>query len=367
MSVDAIPIELSHAIADIHAQRAHGFRHLESSGIRKSALDAFERFLTAEDTLSRPSLIVRCRVNGGDWDVRVVVDKPVSHTRLTETLLPFVQGLTPQPRGCADFFLLISDNVYVSAHRQQECLEHFKRVPFLRCDQSDDDRLSMHTIQIPDFFVLDRTYADELTAIERAVAAQPFETRIETIKWRGSLHGSQYANDGNYAQFRRYTLLMLSLQHPDIVDARLTNYNVEESESGAALRKRLESTFGQPADALPAQAFVAYKYLISTDGVGAGWKRLPTILASGSVLLMQHRWTQFFYPGLKPWVHYVPVDDDLSDLIERYRWLTAHPSDAQAIAGNGLRFARTILTPTALATYFREVVERCGELYRPGA
>ena len=359
-------VDMGH-LANIHAQRARSFNDLAANGIRKSEVDAFEQFLIDPGTLARPSLIVRCRVDHGEWDVRVVVDKRMSQPRLTGTFLPFVRGLDPQPRGQAEFFLLVSDNVYVSPHRQRECLDFFSRVPFVRCDQSEDDPLTMRTIQIPDYFLLDRTYADELRAIADAVAAHPFDTRIETITWRGSLHGSQYANDANYSQFRRFTLLMLSLQHPGIVDARLTNYHVEESESGAALRARLERMFGGPADALPAEAFAAYKYLISTDGVGAGWKRLPISLAAGSVVLMQHRWTQFFYPGLAPWVHYVPVADDLGDLIERYHWLTAHPSEARTIADAGLRFAHTHLTPPALAAYFREVIEACGELYRPDA
>lgn len=358
---------MSDAVADICAQRDSGFTYLDSHGIKRSVLDAFEAFLTAPGTLSRPSLIIRCQVTNGDWNIRVVVDKRISRSRLNGTFLPLTRRLELHDSGRADFFVLVSDNLYVSEHRQRECIDYFKNVPFLRCDQSDDDQVSMHTILIPDYFILDGQYADDLMAIERAARAHPFEQRIEVVKWRGSLHGPQYPNDENYWHFPRYRLALVSREHPAIVDARLTNYDVEESESGAALRQRLERMFGPEADVLPAEAFVPYKYLISIDGVGAGWKRLPTSLASGSVVLMQHRWRQFFYPGLKPWVHYVPVADDMSDLVERYEWLTTHPSEAKTIAENGLRFARQILTPIALETYFLDVVTTCGELYRPDA
>ena len=90
---------------------------------------------------------------------------------------------------------------------------------------------------------------------------------------------------------------------------------------------------------------------------------MPNILASGSVLLLQHRWSQFFYPGLKPWIHYVPLKYDISDLIERYEWLIAHPSQAKIIGENGQRFAKEILHPTVLETFFVEIVNKCSELY----
>jgi hypothetical protein len=354
------------AIAAIAARREEDFRCLDRNGIRASALDRFESFLTAPDTLSQPSLVIRCQIADGDWTIRTVVDKSISRWRLTEAFAPLTPRLTPRRRR-ADFFVLISDTLHVAAHRKQECIEHFTSVPFLRCDRSEDDPLTMHAIMIPDFFVLHRQYADELAAIERAVHEHPFEQRLDVLKWRGGFHGPHYANDDNYRSFPRYWLVLTSRAHPEIVDARLTNHRVEPSESGVALRQRLEREFGAPATVIPVEAFVAYKYLISTDGVGAAWKRLPTILASGSVLLMQHRWQQFFYAGLQPWVHYVPVKDDMSDLVERYHWLRTHGAHARAIAENGLDFARRILTPRALEASLREVIQRCADLYRPDA
>jgi protein glucosyltransferase len=221
----------------------------------------------------------------------------------------------------------------------------------------------MYSILIPDFYLQDRQYAEDLITIEEAVKANPFEQRQDTIKWRGSLSGSEYPNLENYRRFPRYALLMMSLTYPNVIDARLTNYDFGDNEWGAALRERLEQEFGCPAEKLPATGFVPYKYLISLDGVGAAWKRVATILASGSVLLLHHRWKQFFYPGLKPWVHYVPLKYDFSDVIEQYEWLIAHPSQAKRIAENGLQFAREILYPRALETYFAEVVNKCSELY----
>lgn len=32
-------------------------------------------------------------------------------------------------------------------------------------------------------------------------------------------------------------------------------------------------------------------------------------------------WYEWYYDILKPWVHYVPVKRDLSDLVEKIEWL----------------------------------------------
>ena len=50
--------------------------------------------------------------------------------------------------------------------------------------------------------------------------------------------------------------------------------------------------------------------------------RLGKLFTSGAVVLKP--WAAgypFYYGALKAWEHYVPLKDDLSDLLERVRWL----------------------------------------------
>jgi hypothetical protein len=356
----------SEAIVRIRSQTAGIFGCLISNGIKKSALDEFERFVTAPDTLSQRSMIIRCQVAKHSYSIRTVIDKPISRWRVTECFEPFLKRVLSRLSIEADFFVLVSDSIYVSDKYRSQCLEFLKTVPFLRCDCVDDDALSMNSLLIPDFLMQAVQYKQELGKIEQAVRKNPFNKRIEMVKWRGSLHGTRYVTEDNYHEFPRYKLLTISQRHPDKVDARLTNYSFYNSDgegSGAELSWQFGRMFGSPASVLPAAAFVPYKYLISLDGAVAAWKRVATILFSGSVLMLQHRWREFFYVGLKPWVHYVPVEYDVSNVIEQYEWLKAHPEEARTIADNGRRFAQTILTPTALETHFVEIVARCGELY----
>jgi hypothetical protein len=68
---------------------------------------------------------------------------------------------------------------------------------------------------------------------------------------------------------------------------------------------------------------------------------------------------------MKPWLHYVPLKQDFSDLIDQYYWLVGHPAQARQIAENGRRFAKAVLTPQALETYFAHVLNMCCDLYEP--
>ena len=49
--------------------------------------------------------------------------------------------------------------------------------------------------------------------------------------------------------------------------------------------------------------------------------RLPYLLAGGSLVFKQDsEYYEHFYYQLKPWVHYVPLRQDLSDVEEKVLW-----------------------------------------------
>lgn len=60
-----------------------------------------------------------------------------------------------------------------------------------------------------------------------------------------------------------------------------------------------------------------YKYLISVDGNTCAWQRVPWIMLSGSVLLLvETDMEEWFYADIIPYFHYVPIKNDLSDLVQ---------------------------------------------------
>ena len=80
------------------------------------------------------------------------------------------------------------------------------------------------------------------------------------------------------------------------------------------------------------------------DGNTAAWMRPFTIMYSNSVLMMvdtaKYQW---FYDRLIPWVHYVPLKRDLSDLYAKISWLRTHDDKAKWISKQGRLFVQNYL------------------------
>ena len=91
------------------------------------------------------------------------------------------------------------------------------------------------------------------------------------------------------------------------------------------------------------QMMPRYRYLINVAAVLSAW-RLAEMLATGSLILMQESSDrEVILEWLTPWVHYVPVSQGLSDLVEKVRWLEDHPQEAEAIAKRGFQqFAQRV-------------------------
>lgn len=353
------------AQARIDAQIHRSFTHLETNGTNEALVDAFVAFLRSPGTLRRPSLIVRCRFNDGAIEHSIVVDNSKIHRRLSRQFIPFLDRVRDRLQGRSDVLVLLSDTMYVADSQAAPFVEFLKRVPFLRGDWLDNDPVSNHTLAIPDFTLQDGSYGKEIEQIDQAAARVPFASREELIKWRGRLTGPDYPDAENCRRFPRYHLLKLAAANPSILDARITHYdNFPDTVAGRALRQEMDDLLGGQAPEIPPSDFVFYKYLVSTDGVASTWKRVANSLWTGSVLLMQHRWQQFYYPGLAAWEHYVPVADDMSDLPARFAWLRANPEQAESIGIEGRRFAKSVLSVKSIEDHFAKVLNRCARLPR---
>ena len=64
----------------------------------------------------------------------------------------------------------------------------------------------------------------------------------------------------------------------------------------------------------------------------------------------------YYTEMLQPFVHYIPVKSDLSDLEEKYRWAEDNYEQARKIAQNALEFAKENLTFDAVIEYYANVL-----------
>jgi hypothetical protein len=107
-----------------------------------------------------------------------------------------------------------------------------------------------------------------------------------------------------------------------------------------------------------------YKYLIDCPGNGYS-ARIKWLLATGRPLFIVDRTVvEHWHESLQPWVHYVPVAADLSNLIENHSLLEADPHLYEAIGRNGRQFATDYLTVEAQLCHTAETVRSALEQTR---
>jgi protein glucosyltransferase len=76
------------------------------------------------------------------------------------------------------------------------------------------------------------------------------------------------------------------------------------------------------------------------------------------VLHVGNEWEEFFYPALRPWLHFIPVESaasqaDLQQLLEFLRGNDAH---AREIAERGAAFLRQHLKFADIGCYWRRLL-----------
>lgn len=82
-----------------------------------------------------------------------------------------------------------------------------------------------------------------------------------------------------------------------------------------------------------------YKYILDMDGWSNTWDATVWKLYSGSVLLKTDSvFKQWYYDELKEWIHYIPVENDLSDLNQKIEWCIHNNEQCIEITNNAKQF-----------------------------
>jgi hypothetical protein len=230
-------------------------------------------------------------------------------------------------------------------------------------DVGSESELSFSTadprgLRVPDpYFISRDAYGVERAAFQRAIT--PWAQRSSQVFWRGATTGERRPD---WRSLPRIKLCEIAARDSsgrfdcgvnEVVQAIDPN---EAQEINAA---------GFMRSFVPATEFQAYKYHVDIDGNTNSWPGFfIKLLAGGPVLKVRsaHGYEQWYYSRLKPWLHYIPVEPDLSDLIEKVAWLDSHDAEAQAIGEEGRRLALSMTVDEELT----DAAVRIHEAFRQG-
>ena len=163
-------------------------------------------------------------------------------------------------------------------------------------------------------------YKDASPEVCRRAAEKPYDD--ERAFWIGSI----------FQSLSRKNLWILAQQYPD--------------------KLLVESSFDRK---IPFYEMAKYKYLIDVRGVG--WTdRVKSLLMLGRPLLMEDRTNiEWYMPYMEPMKEFVPIREDLSDLVKKIDYLTHNPDIYKNIVNNAQKFVQQYLMPKPILEYLKKI------------
>ncbi len=189
---------------------------------------------------------------------------------------------------------------------------------------------------VPDHeFLKYRAYSEFRQAVNREWI--DWQRRKTTVFWRGSTTGTRIT-ESNWQNVPRIKLCRIAqdLNDESLIDCKIAKIVQVDND----YVKEIIINSNLLGDYVTNIEFMKYKYLIDIDGNSNAWSGLFKKLLTGScVLKVESEWKQWYYPRLKPWVNYVPIKNDMSDLIEKITWCREHDREARIIGEQGRELA----------------------------
>lgn len=173
----------------------------------------------------------------------------------------------------------------------------------------------------------------------------PWEKKVPKGYFRGSRTSPE-----------RDPLILLSRVNPDLADAEYTKNQAWKSE---------KDTLGKPpAKEVPLADHCKYKYLFNFRGVAASFRLKHLFLCGSLVFHVGDEWLEFFYPQLKPWVHYIPVRQDLSNLRELLQFVKENDEVARQVSERGQQFISDHLRMEDVSCYWESLLKEYAKLLK---
>lgn len=198
---------------------------------------------------------------------------------------------------------------------------------------------------------------------------QDYRYDFDSIKWEDKkpiaiFRGASTGCGTNINDNLRLKLADLGSKHKDILDAGINKWNVRPRISPDNYLKTIEikslpfydeKTNGLVKFVSPIEQ-AKYKYIINVDGHVSAY-RLSLELSMGSViLLVDSKYSLWFKKYLIEYKHYVPVKNDLSNLLDQINWCIKNDEKCKEIAENAKIFYNKYLMKEGVLDYLQKTL-----------
>jgi len=310
--------------------------------------DALDRFMQEHEKECANALLVRISIRANHVLVLpYAIPLHPAHVSMQKTRLDWTMGALMQLAKCTtlpnvDFILCLDDAFNIDIG-----------VPVFGFAKNPN--LGRRTILIPDFEALNGN-ENLLRSVHFANNCYPWEHKKKRAIFRGALTGGDF-NEDSFLTFPRSKAITYSLQFPDLIDARFSYYEGWEG---------FKSCYGDYfSPSMPIEDQIVYKYQLLIDGNSCAYSRAYWQLFSNCVILKQvSENIQWFYRAFLPFVHFIPVNQDMSDLPEMINWALQHDAEAHQISSQTQQFAKNNVSYARIMQYLHLVLVEYAALQR---
>ncbi|MDN3504648.1 MAG: glycosyl transferase family 90 [Rhabdochlamydiaceae bacterium] len=177
-----------------------------------------------------------------------------------------------------------------------------------------------------------------------------WDKKIDKLIWRGNTVGpSEIYSSSKWENLHRGRLVDMSIKRPDIIDAKFTKLSNFKENEYQILMDKMQKCFDHP---LSLEKQFQYRYQIVMDGKCAPFPEIRSKLLSNSILFKPNsKFVMWYSSQLQPYQHYVPVENNLSNLGKQILWAKENCDEAKQIAKRGRQFALDHLMPKDILIY----------------
>ena len=254
------------------------------------------------------------------------------------------------------------------------------KAPDVRCefvfeigDTGSLDQVSFNSSDPSACLILDHQFAASNGYAEYRslcdLAMVDWGARIPKVFWRGSTTGARTrtppgpGESDDLGWLPRFRLCRLVQSEPlrELCDVGVSAIaQIQEPH----LIDRISSS-GLMKDRTPRDRPMRYRGVFDIDGNANAWSGLFCSLLGASCVLKvasPRGFHQWYYPDLKPWHHFIPIQSDFSDLSDAVQWFAAHDAQARDIAARGRELAVSIDMESAVSASAVNLQRLCERL-----
>ena len=179
------------------------------------------------------------------------------------------------------------------------------------------------------------------------LARHPWNTRDNKAFWRGSPTGGNFSLDtwrdhvtfylDTWPQYRRPQLVNISQNHPELLDAKFPSC----VQCAPGVFEQMQKLLGLSTEVeWPSpDELMSHKLIVDIDGNSWTERFIGQLAQQTAILKVQPTYQEFYWKLLQPYVHYVPIAEDLHDLIPQIKYARAHDKEMEDIAKAARAFA----------------------------